>query len=336
MAAVIPPWAQMMQMITGSWVSQCIGAAARLGIADHLVAGPRTGDELAQACGASADHVTRLMRMLASIGLFTVTGDRFALTPASDTLRTDVPGSMRYFAIAETDQAHWQPWGRFFDAVSAGQPMAREALGMDTWEYYGRHPEQAADFTRAMHGLSQMAVGAALAAYDFSPYQVIADIGGAHGAVLAGILRAHPSARGLLLDLPHVVRDAAGTLAREGVADRVEIVAGDFFASQPAGADLYVLKHVLHDWNDDRATAILATTRAAMRPGATVLLIEFLLPPTPEPSPAFLMDMNMMVVLDGRERSEADFAALLARAGLRLVRVVPTPSPFALIEAVAA
>lgn len=324
---------KMMQLITGSWVSQCIGAAARLGVADHLLSGPKTGAELATACGASADYLTRLMRMLSSVGVFAWSDDRFALTPLSEMLRSDVPGSMRYFAISETDQAHWQPWGRFYEAVKVGQPMAREALGMDTWDYYGQHPDQAADFTRSMHGLSQMAVAAALSVYDFSRYRLIADIGGAHGAVLAGILQANPSARGILLDLPHVVRDAGSTLAREGIADRVDVVAGDFFASQPTGPDLYLFKHILHDWSDDKALAILATTRAAMKPGATVLLIEFLLPTAAEPSPAFLMDMNMMVVLDGRERSEADFAALLARAGLTLVRVVPTPSPFALIEA---
>jgi hypothetical protein len=195
----------MLQMVMGSWVAQALGTAARLGIADHIAAGAKTAEAVAKRSDANPDAVFRLMRALASIGVFTMSGQDFGLTPLGETLRSDVPGSVRWFVIAETDRAHWQTWGMFPRAVKEGRKMSIEALGMEPWDYYREHPEDAEAFSRAMTSVSEMATGAVLASYDFSGAAKIADIGGAHGALLQGVLADHPQASGILFDLPHVI-----------------------------------------------------------------------------------------------------------------------------------
>jgi hypothetical protein len=328
-----PPWLAMMQLLTGSWVAQAVGAAARLAIPDHLAAGQRTAAQLAAATGASVDGLARLCRALVSLGVLGVEGDAFTPTPLSDALRTGVPGSLRELAMAETDQAHWAPWGRFTEAVRTGKPQAEAALGMQPWDYYGQHPEDARVFSEAMGNVSRLAVPAVLGGYDFSQARTVVDVGGAHGYLLAAILGASPAARGILFDLPHVTAQAGPVLERLGVADRVELVPGSFLEHVPAGGDLYVLKHILHDWDDDTCLTILRACRAAMSPQARMLIVEMLLPPPGVASPAALMDLNMLVLLGGRERDEREFRALLTRAGLELARVIFTPSPFVLLEA---
>jgi hypothetical protein len=276
------------------------------------------------------------MRALASLGVFALSEGRFSLTPLGQTLRSNVPGSMRNIAVAETDHAHWATWGRFPTAIKEGRKMSFDALGSEPWDYYAKHPEDAQQFSRAMTDISGMAVGPVLATYDFSEATQIVDVGGAHGALLTAVLEKHTGARGVLFDLPHVVVGSKKEVERLGLTGRIEVTGGDFFKEVPAGGDIYMLKHVLHDWDDERCIAILKNVRAAMKPTSKVIVVEFALPEDAAPSPAHLMDLNMLVMLEGRERTSAQYGALLAQAGLRLSRFIPTPSPMGIIEAVPA
>jgi hypothetical protein len=323
-----------MNMLMGSWVAQAVGAAARLGFADAMRNGPADTQAIAAHAGSDPECTARLLRALATVGVFASTGpDRWALTPVGECLVTGTGGSMRDFAIAETDTAHWLTWNRFTEAVRTGQPQAELALQCAPWDYYAKHPEDGEVFSRAMAGLSRIAIGPVLGTYDFSGHGVIADVGGAHGALLAAVLQANPSARGILFDLPQVVAGATALLDEAGVGARVERVGGNFLEGAVPQADLYLLKHVLHDWNDDASVAILRNVRASMKPSSRVLVIELVVPEPPQPGPAMLMDLNMMVMLGGKERTAAQYGALLQRAGLEPLRVMPTPSPVGLVEA---
>jgi hypothetical protein len=207
---------------------------------------------------------------------------------------------------------------------------------MGGWEYYAKHPEDGEHFSRAMSGLSGQATGPALASYDFSAALKLVDVGGAHGALLRGILDKYRQASGVLFDLPHVVEGSKKEVERAGLAGRIEVVGGDFFKEVPAGGDIYLLKHILHDWDDTRCLAILETVKKAMKPTSKALIVEFVLPEDATPSPAHLIDLNMLVLLDGRERTPTQYGALFEKAGLRLSRFIPTPGPVGIAEAVAA
>jgi len=330
----VPPPAAMMGLITGYWVSQAIGVVALLGVADHLAAGPRPSDELARLVGADPQALYRVLRLLASIGVFAeATPGSFRLTPLGETLRSDAPGSVRNFAITETAPGHWLPWGRLHESVRSGQPMAHEALGMELFDWYAQNPGEAGFFNAAMGNLSALAAGELVQVYDFSAVRTVADVGGAHGVLLAAVLRANPAARGILFDLPHVIATARDVIAAEGLADRCELVSGDFFAAVPDGADLHLLKQIVHDWDDERATRLLSNCHRALTSGGKLLLVEMVVPADNRPSPAQAMDLNMLVILGGRERTEAEYRRLLADAGFRLERVIPTHSPFSVIEA---
>lgn len=267
------------------------------------------------------------------LGVFTSPAPgSWALTPTGQCLRTNAEGSMRYLAIAETDSAHWKAWERFSEAVRTGAPQAQAALGCLPWDYYAAHPEQGADFSRAMAALSAMSSFPVLASYDFSGLSTIADVGGGLGALLVAILRLQPKARGILFDLPAVVAGAGPELG--GLDPRVERVGGDFLSQPLPAADLFLLKHVLHDWDDTACVTILKNVHAAMSATSRVLIIEMLIEDAPEAGPAPWMDLNMLVMLGGRERTANEYEGLLERAGLRTNRVLSTPSPYALIEAV--
>src|SRR5687768_16371425 len=249
----IPPPAAMMGLITGYWVSQAVGVVAQLGVADHLADGPRPADDLARAVGADPRALYRVLRLLASIGVFAeVAPGSFGLTPLGETLRSDAPGSVRDFAITETAPGHWLPWGRLHESVRSGRPMAREALGMELFDWYAQNPEEAGYFNAAMGNLSALAASELVRVYDFSAVRTVADIGGAHGVLLAAILRANPTARGILCDLPHVIATAEEVIAAEGLSERCELVSCDFFEAVPEGADLHLLKQIVHDWDDER------------------------------------------------------------------------------------
>lgn len=332
----LPPQAVVLHTLMGSWIAQAVGAVARLGVADHFDGGSKTTEELAQATGADASSLGRTLRALAGAGYFSSPEPgRWALTPVGDALRTDAPGSMRYMAIAETDHAHWATWQRFSDAVRTGQPQAEEALGCLPWDYYAKNPEDGANFSKAMANISSMSIGPVLASYDFAGHDTIADIGGAYGALLAAVLRQQEAAKGVLFDLPHIVEGAGEVLGE--VAGRVERVGGNFLEQAVPHADLYMLKHILHDWDDEHSVRILSNVRQGMNGGKSkVAVIELVVPDEIQPGPAPLMDLNMMVMLGGMERTVGDYEQLFKDAGLRLDNVVPTPSPYSVVEAVSA
>lgn len=336
----LPPPAAILKMIMGTWVAQSIGAAARFGVADHLASGAKSAGEIASAAGTNPDATFRLMRALCSIGVFACSGEGssavFSNNALSEALRSNVPGSMRNIAMAETDRCHWLTWGRFPEAIRTGQKQPVEATGMEPWDYYGKHRDEGEQFSRAMADISGMAMGPVLETYDFSSVRKLVDVGGAHGTLLAAILKQYPTIKGVLFDLPHAQPGGRAAMEQAGLANRVEAIGGDFFASVPAGGDLYLLKHILHDWNDERCVAILKNIRAAMAPGAKVVVVELALPPGAEPAPAQLMDLNMLVMLDGRERTAQQYGALFEKSGLRLTRYIPTPSPIGICEAEAA
>jgi SAM-dependent methyltransferase len=324
----------MMGLITGYWVSQAVGVVALLGVADQLGEGPRRSDDLARAVGADPGALYRVLRLLASLGVFAeVSPGSFMLTPLGETLRSDAPDSVRNFAITETAPGHWLPWGRLHESVRSGRPMAQEALGMELFDWYAQNPEEAGFFNAAMGNLSALAASELTRVYDFSAVRTVADIGGAHGVLLTAVLRANPAARGILFDLPHVIETAADVIAAAGLSQRCELVSGDFFEAVPEGADLHLLKQIIHDWDDDRATLLLKNCHRALAPAGKLLLVEMVIPPDNQPSPAQAMDINMLVVLGGRERTEQDYQSLFQAAGFRLERIIQTHSPFSVIEA---
>jgi len=334
MSNELPPPAQMLQIITGYWISQAVGTAARLGVSDQLADGPRKSSEVAKAVGADPLALFRLMRMLASIGVFTMDKqERFGLTPLGDTLRSGVPGSVRDFAVAETTPGHWQPWGKMYEAIKTGKPMCKPALGMELFDWYSKNPEEGEYFNGAMGDLSAAVSGEVTRIYDFAKFQKVVDVGGAHGILLAAILKANPQMRGILFDLPHVTATARESLNTQGIGQRCEVVTGDFFESVPPGADMHVLKQIIHDWSDSECTTILRNCHQALKPNGKLLLVEMVIPPDNSPSMAQAMDLNMLVLCTGRERTESEYRNLLAAGGFKMERVMPTQTPFSVIEA---
>ena len=330
----IPPPAAVFRLITGMWAAKAAATAASLRIPDVLAQGPKTADEVARAIGANPAAVYRLMRGIASVGVLAATPDgKFGLTPVGEILRSDVPGSMRSAIVAEMAPGHWLPWGDLEHSVMTGEPSAPKALGMDIWQYYEKNPEEGFLFAEAMSGISAMALHAVLEAYSFAGAKKLVDVGGSHGAFVAAVLQREKSASGVLFDRPEVIEGAGATLEGAGVAARVERVGGNFFESVPAAGDVYLLKSILHDWNDDECVTILRRVREAMAPSARVVVVEMLITSSGPPSPAPLLDLNMLVMLTGKERTADEFGALFAKAGLALKSVTPTHSPFAVLEA---
>jgi O-methyltransferase domain/Dimerisation domain len=325
---VVPPHVQILQLMMGLWHAQIVATAARLGVADLIAAGVQDVDSLAQECGASAGSLYRLLRACAALGVFFESEPRrFALTPAGECLRADSAGSLRDFLIAETAPGHWLPWGRLYDAVKRGESVAAETLGMNMWDYYAKNHDEALSFARGMGNLSAIVSKEVAHVYNANGAKRVVDVGGSQGVLLLNLLPA--GAKGVLYDRPEVIEEARKAIKDE----RIECVAGDFFQSVPEGGDLYLLKSILHDWPDERCTAILRTIRRAAQPGAKLLVVEMILPDAPQPSPVSFMDLNMLVMLNGRERTAAEFAELLASGGFRVSRVIPTPGMFSLIEA---
>ncbi len=322
------------RLIRGYQFTQALYAAARLGLPDLLAEGPQPVAALAGPCGVAAPVLARLLRALTTLGVFAeVAPDTFGPTPHSQRLREGVPGSRRAtLLLAGADL--YPRWGHFLGALQTGQTTAQLAWGMGSWEWRAQHPEYGAIFDDAMVEGSRTRAAALVAAYDFAPFATIVDVGGGRGALLAAILRATPGARGVLVDQPHVVAGAEAALAAAGVADRVRVAPGDFFAAVPADGDAYILSLILHDWDDERATAILATCRRAMAGRGALLLVERVLPGGADrPWEPYFADLNMLAGLGGRERGEAEWRALLAGAGFSVTRIVPTGADASLIEA---
>jgi hypothetical protein len=325
----------LLAMVRGYQVSKAMAAAAELGVADLLRDGARPVDELAAVTRTDPPTLYRLLRALAAVGVFHEDGARrFSLTPIGEYLRRDHPQSVDPLVRMFCADYEWQAWGALDHSVRTGDNAAVHALGMDVWEYRRRHAEHSELFDAAMRTLSRSATAGILAAHDFGRYGVVADIGGGTGALLASVLRAHPAVRGVLYDQEHVVAGAAAVLADAGVADRVTVLAGDFFAGVPHGADAYLLRTILHDWPDDDATRILDRLREAMEPDARLVLVDAVVgPPNEDPGSKFL-DLMMLVSAGGRERTEPEWAALLARSGFRTVGTTRATRTSHVIEAV--
>ncbi len=320
------------RLICGFWTTQAIHVAVRLCIPDLLAAGPRTSESLAEATGAHARSLYRLLRALASSGVFREDEQRrFELTPLSDCLRSDVHGSMAALSLMRGDW-QYQAWSKLEHSIQTGQAAFEHVFGEPIFDYLAHSPEQAAVFDQAMSGVHGRETKAMLANYDFSGIEILADIGGGNGSVLAEVLKRNTTLRGLLFDRADVIDRARSHLTKAGVADRCQFVAGDFFQGVPSGADAYLLRHILHDWNDDRSATILRRCHDAMPDGARLLVAEFVLPDGPQPFHGKWFDLAMLVVTGGQERTAAEYRSLLEASGFRWCRVVPTESELSLIE----
>jgi hypothetical protein len=320
-------------LTNGFQVSQAIHVAATLGLADLLRDGPRSVDDLAAATGTTATALSRLLRALASIGIFADVGGRFGQTALSNYLRSDLTGSLRAWAMRIGRPDHWRTWGELERSLRSGTPAFRDLYGVTAWDWRAAHPEENAIFNAAMTGLSSGMVESIVNAYDFSQVRSMVDVGGGEGALLAAILAANPHMRGIVFDLPHVITGAKEVIERTGVADQCELVAGSFFETIPPGADAYILKSIIHDWDDAAALAILRRCRVAIPDNGRLLLVEHVLKPVNQPDPARFSDLNMLVMLGGQERGPDEFADLCANAGFRMAAIIPTASTHALIEA---
>lgn len=328
-----PAAIQLMQMINGYQVSQAICVAAALGVADQLKDGSRTSDDLAMATHSHPEALYRLLRALASVGVLHE-GDarRFSLTALGSGLRSDAPQSVAPWARLVERTNYRQAWSELLHSVRTGENAFHHAHRMGVWQYRSEHPEESVIFDRAMTALSSLVADAVLAAYDFGQFEVVMDVGGGQGALLAKILSRHPGQRGILFDQPQVVAGAAPTLESALVADRCQIVGGDFFASVPDGADAHVLKWIIHDWDDARAIAVLKSCRRAIRPGGKLVVLEAVLAPPNEGAPAKFADLNMLTVPGGQERTAEEFAKLFDAGGFNLTRTIDAGPRISIIE----
>jgi hypothetical protein len=331
------PSAEMLRMLNAFLTVQALHVAAVLGVADLLAAGSKTVDELAAATKADRSSLHRLLRMLTGPGVFLEEGDgRFAITPLGATLRTDAPDSVREWALFVGASEMWAVWAGLHASVMSGEASFPAIHGAPMWEYIAARPNLGEAFNGWMTRQSQQHNAALVAAYDFSAFHLVADIGGGQGSTLAAVLGAHPLLRGVLLDLPQVVA-RTGPLDDAGVADRCEVIGGDMLRAVPEGADAYLIKRVLMDWGDADSMTILRRCAGAMAEGGKVLIVEMLMPTGNDPSPAKPFDILMLLNQPGgRIRTEREFRALLTGAGLRLSKVVPTTSPNSIIEGVRA
>ncbi len=329
--------AQLMRMIHGYRTSQITATLAHLAIADQLADGPVSSEKLAQVVGADPDALPRLLRAAASIGLLEESErGRFALTPLGALLRSDSSGSLRDAAIAIAGPGQYRPWERLHDVVRTGRPHTADALGSDLWDYYRQHPDEGSRFARTMSWVSNSGLDELLASYDSSRFRRIIDVGGGNGELLAAMLAHNSGADAVLFELPPVIEGARQAPHIGRLDGRVQLLAGDFLHEVPVGGDLYVLKQILLGWDDEHAKRILHNCHRAAAPGKTLLVIEWLLPSTPDPSGVHLLDLNMLVMLGGRQRSAEHYQQLLQSTGWRVDHVIHTAAtayPWSIIEA---
>ena len=332
----LPADAQLMQLLSGAFIAPAIYTAAKLGLADLLVDRPKTAAELAAETETDERSLYRLLRSLASVGAFDeVAPKTFANTPVTETLRTDAPRSTRDMVIWTCDPDHWKVYGDLLYSVRTGKPAWDNVHGEPVFPYLFNSNKELGDiFNRAMTSYSHQAIGPVLASYDFSGAKTIADIAGGYGHLLAAVLAANPDAKGVLFDLPSVLTGAPQMLDSYGVADRVELVEGDFFSEVPVVADIYMLKHIIHDWYDDRNQTILRNIRANMPDDGKVLIIEAVVPEGNEPHFSKIIDLEMLMAPGGVERTPTEFNELLSNSGFKLKRIVPTPGMMSIVEAI--
>jgi hypothetical protein len=319
------------QLISGHIVASAVNIAARLGLSDRLAGGPRSSDQLAQEVGVDADALYRVMRALASVGLYEEQSSRmFALTPAGAAL---CDGPVRWMALWIAGEFNFQVYANAMHSVKTGESAVPATVGTGVFEHFATHPELSKIFNDAMTGFSAAVIPAVIEAYDFSGIGTLVDIAGGHGGVLTAILKKYPAMRGVLFDLDHVIAGAHAAIAAQGVADRCSTATGDFFKDVPAGGDAYIMKHIIHDWDDEKAAAILRNIGKVLPRDGRVILIESVIPAGNEPGLGKIIDLEMLVMPGGRERTEQEFRALFDRAGFTLTRVVPTQSPLSVVEA---
>jgi hypothetical protein len=323
---------QLIQMATAHWVSRLLYVAAEMNLAERLAEGPRTAEELAQSTATDARSLYRLMRTLASLGLFTESpSHRFSLTHLGEALRTATVRATVLIAAGDliTKSLEQLPY-----SVQTGRSGFEKAFGMPFFEYLANHPADGSRFSETMVGFHGSEPAAVAAAYDFSQFETIVDVGGATGNLLATILGRYPEPRGILFDLPHVVRDAPALIEARGLVDRITIEAGNFFESVPTAAGAYLFCHIIHDWSEGQCLTILGNCRRKMKPNSWLLIIEAVLPPGDAPHPGKILDMIMLALFTGaQERTEPEYRELLDKAGFRLARVVPTESAVSIVEA---
>jgi hypothetical protein len=319
------------QLMTGHIVASAVNIAAQLGIADRLANGPRTSADVARECGVDEGALYRVLRALASVGVFVETSPRtFDLTPAGAALQD---GPMRAMALWIAGSFNLRVYANAMHSVKTGESAVPATVGGGVFEHFATDPELSRIFNDAMTGFSATIIPAVLEAYDFGGIKTLVDIAGGHGAVLTSIVQKYPSMKGVLFDIDHVIEGAKARIASQGLADRVTTASGDFFKAVPAGGDAYLMKHIIHDWDDERATTILKNIRAVLPKDGRVILLEGVIPPGNEPGFGKILDLEMLVMPGGKERTEEEYRALFAGAGFDLTRIVPTESPLSVIEA---
>lgn len=331
----LPPNVLLSRLLFGKYVTIALSVAAKIRLADHLVDRPKSVEELARLTGTHAPTLHRLLRALASLGVFAEDAPGcFRNTPMSEILRSDLPGSMRAVADFFGSDWGWRATGGLLESVKTGKTAFDSIFGEPCFDYLAKHPDESEIFNEAMTGFSTRIAGVVVEAYDFSRFGTIIDVGGGHGALLTKILKACPESRGIVFDLPHVVAGATHAIQAAGLSERCWIEGGSFFEAVPENGDVYVMKHIIHDWPDDKATTILRNCHRRMGPKGTLVLVEGVISPGNAEDMGKLMDLEMLALASGKERTEAEFVDLLRGAGFRLTRVVRTPSPVCVIEAV--
>lgn len=329
----LPSSAVLLQMLSGRWISQIISVAAKLGIADLLKDGAKSSHELAQTTNSNPYALYRVLRALASLGIFTEPDPGFfALTQLAECLQTDVKGSVRAIAVMFGEPWHYRPWGDLFYSVKTGETAFSYQFGQEAFPYLAQNDEAANIFNEAMTSVSARDNAALMAAYDFSEADCVVDVGGGYGTLLMEVLKNHPDMKGVLFDQPAVIEGAKKQIEAAGVTGACQVIGGDFFEEIPGGGDLYLLKSVIHDWDDERAIKILRNCNQAMKGKSKLLLIEHVINPSPESSFGKLIDIEMLVMSGGRERTEQEYRALLRAAGFELTNLITTQTTLSLIE----
>jgi O-methyltransferase domain len=332
----LPPQAILLDMLCGMMKTLAIHEAARLRIADLVEDGPKSTTELAEATGTNEEALYRLLSTLASLDVFAeIKPGYFAQTPLSSLLRPEIPGSMYDIALIHGEEWQWHPWEKLSYSIQTGQTAFDHMYGEDLWSYFARNSLQSERFQKAMGGFSAQVDRPIAQGYDFSAIHTLVDVGGGYGSLLTTILKANPGMHGILFDLPPIIEKARASIEASAVADRCKLVAGSVLEGVPTGADAYIMKQIIKDWDDEHSICILANCRKAMKPGGKVLVAEQVLLPGKHMSTSKLLDLQLMVVLSGRERYEAQFRQLFEVAGLRLARIWPTHSPYSILEGVA-
>jgi O-methyltransferase domain/Dimerisation domain len=329
-----PPAHAILQIILGFWMSRAVYVLAKLGIPDLIKDGAKTAEEIAAITNMHGPSLYRILRALVSVGVLrSEKGGRFGLTPLSEMLTTDAPGSLRWFVVSELGQEHYPAWGNLMHSVKTGEIAFDSLYGMNVWQYFEKNPDDAAVFNDSMRMTSAAVNEAITSLYDFSNFNTLVDVGGGHGGLITGILKNNPHLRGILFDAPEVIKGAREKVDAAGVGDRCETVSGNFFESVPSGGDAYIMKWIIHDWDDDRSIRILENCRKHMSLDSRLILVDCVVPEDDAPDFSKLFDLNMLVMTGGMERTEAEFRDLLQAAGFRLLRVIPTDLPPSIIEA---